>query len=240
MTGTVNRRRRLVVAVGVTVLLVGAVLWRSSQSDGGDGGEDDRTLEPAAAVVGDGDEAGEGRRSRSTQLTVAVDAVVGMEEGAVRAALEFAVAPQLWLYLPDDELEAEIRRVAAPGSVDELVDEVVAEVGLARDALAKSPGRIWWVVRPLAWRVDSFTPERAQISVWTVSVLSAADVAMPQSDWQTTLFDLDWDGEAWRLVATRDTPGPTPQLGGRDQPWEPEPFDDALDGFQRVGTEASS
>jgi hypothetical protein len=99
---------------------------------------------------------------------------------------------------------------------------------------------VWWVVRPLAWRVDTFTSGRAQVSVWAVSVLSAADVAMPQSDWTTTVFDLEWDGSRWRLVAAFDTPGPTPQLGGRDAPWEPEPFDDFLSGFTRVGAEEAS
>jgi hypothetical protein len=34
-----------------------------------------------------------------------------------------------------------------------------------------------------------------------------------------------------------DTVGPTPMSGVRDEPWQPEPFDDALDGFERVGSE---
>ena len=157
------------------------------------------------------------------------------EGGSVAASLDLAAAPQAWMYLSDQDLEVRVRAVASAASADRLVTEIVGEVGVARDALVHSPGRIWWLVRPLAWRVNSFSPQRAQVSVWTVSVLSAADVAMPQSDWVTTTFDLAWERAAWRLVATRDTPGPTPQLGGRDTAWEPEPFDDALAGFQRIG-----
>lgn len=164
----------------------------------------------------------------------------GDETAAVAAALDLAAASQDWLYLSDAELEAAVRAVAAPASADRLVAETVAEVALARDALARSSGRVWWVVRPLAWRVDAVTPGRAQVTVWTVSVLSAADVAMPQSDWTTTVFDLQWDGRRWLLVSTVDTPGPSPQLGGRDEAWEPEPFDDAMAGFIRVGSEESS
>lgn len=159
---------------------------------------------------------------------------------ALNTALALATAPQTWLYLEDTELERQVRAVAAAASADALVDEVLGEVGAVRDALLRSPGRVWWIVRPLAWRVDSESERRAQVSVWTVSVLSAADVAMPQSEWQTTTFDLILEEGEWKLVATRETHGPSPQLGGRDSFWEPEPFDDALDGFTRVGEEPAS
>lgn len=159
---------------------------------------------------------------------------------ALDTALALATAPQTWLYLDDTELERQVRAVAAATSADAFVDEVLGEVGAVRDALLSSPGRVWWIVRPLAWRVDSESERRAQVSVWTVSVLSAADVAMPQSEWQTTSFDLILEDGEWRLVDTRETPGPSPQLGGRDSFWEPEPFDDALDGFTRVGEEPPS
>lgn len=155
-------------------------------------------------------------------------------------ALALATAPQTWLYLDDTELERQVRAIAAATSTDALADEVLGEVGAVRDALLSSPGRVWWIVRPLAWRVDSESERRAQVSVWTVSVLSAADVAMPQSEWQTTTFDLVLEEGEWRLVDTRETPGPSPQLGGRDSFWKPERFDDALDGFTRVGEEPVS
>lgn len=161
------------------------------------------------------------------------------EPGAVAAALDLAARPQAWLYLSDEDLDDQVRAVASQASADVLVDEIVAEVSLAREALSHSSGRVWWMVRPLAWRVDRFAGSRAQVSVWTVSVLSAAAVAMPQSDWTTTTLDLEWDGNRWLLVSSRDVPGPTPQLGGGDGAWDPVPFDDALDGFQRVDAEAT-
>lgn len=159
------------------------------------------------------------------------------EDGAVATAMELAMAPQSWLYQTDEEVVANVRQIAVAGSAERLAEEIVGEVRVVREALATSPGRIWWVVRPLAWRVDAFSPMRAQVSIWTVSVLSAADVAMPQSEWLTTALDLRWEAGSWRLAATSETTGPSPQLGGRDDPWEPEPFDDALEGFQRVGAE---
>ena len=162
------------------------------------------------------------------------------EGGAVDTALELAAAPQQWLYFTDAELEVAVRAIAAPGSGARLAEEVISEVALVRGALQRSAGRVWWVVSPLAWRVDAYSDERASVSVWIVSVLSAADVAVPQSDWFTTTFDLRWTSGMWLLAASHDEPGPTPQLGGRDKPWEPEPLDDALNGFTRVGAEGAS
>ena len=162
------------------------------------------------------------------------------EQEAVKVALQLAAAPQRWLYLSDVELTTAVQKVASPRTADRLIVDVTGEVTPVRDALRRSTGRIWWIVRPLAWRVDAFAGDRASVSVWTVSILSASDVAVPQSDWFTSHFDLEWVDGTWMLAATRDEPGPTPQLGGRDEPWQPEPFDDALVGFTRVPPESAS
>lgn len=225
------RRVWLLVVAAVVVFAAGVLLTRTGSSPAGTGDEQAESDGEQPAT----DTTAPGTGSPAIPSEAASD-VSGDEDGAVSTALELASVAQDWLYLSDEDLDAAVRSVAAPVSADRLVEEVLAEVGLARDALARSPGRVWWVVNPLAWRVDTFTSSRAQVSVWTVSVLSAADVAMPQSDWTTTAFDLEWQGDRWRLVSMNDTLGPTPQVGGRDQVWEPEPFDDALVGFTRVGT----
>lgn len=172
-----------------------------------------------------------------------VDAAAGddrssvADESAMAAAVEYATASQDWLYLTDEEIEAEVRAIAAPGSSDRLVEETVGELGLARDGLMESAGRVWWLVRPLAAKEVSSTGSRAEVSVWVVTVLSASDVAVPQSDWSTLDLVLVRDEGRWLLESIDDEPGPTPISGVRDEPWQPEPFDDALDGFVRIGSE---
>lgn len=231
-----TRRITTLLIIGVTVLVTAAASLLRADPRSPESDASDRTTVMSTT---ERDVRGDNTSTAGSVTTDESPSVLVSEAGAVEAAMELAVAPQTWLYLSDEELEAAIRRVAVPSSADVLIEDITAEVGLARDALARSPGRIWWVVSPLAWRVDSFVGDRAQISVWTVSVLSATDVAMPQADWATTSLDLEWTGTRWRLVATRDTAGPTPQLGGRDDAWQPEPFDDALAGFTRVGAEPS-
>lgn len=156
------------------------------------------------------------------------------QAGASAAAMTYACASQRWLYLPDAEVERAVRAVATSAAAPRLIRDVLGEVRAAREALAASAGRIWWIVRPLAVKVESADEDRARVAVWTVSVLSASDVALPQSDWSTVTVDLVWEDGDWRVDAIDDARGPTPMVGPKDQPWQPEPFDEALDGFVRV------
>ncbi len=110
----------------------------------------------------------------------------------------------------------------------------------ARERLGTSPGRVWWLVRPLASRVESFRSHEASVAVWTVTVLSAEEVASPQTEWVTVTVDLAWVDSDWRVDGIRNRPGPTPMTGPNDQPWNAVPFDDALAGFTRLDGEPVS
>jgi hypothetical protein len=157
------------------------------------------------------------------------------EDGAVAAAIAYTEASQRWLYLDDGEVAAAVAAIAAPQAIERLTREVLADVQTARRELAVSPGRVWWLVHPLAWKVQSYNRSAASVALWTVTVLSAAGVAVPQAEWMTVTVDLVWTDGGWRVEAVGDRPGPTPMTGPRDDPWEAEPFDDALAGFTRLG-----
>lgn len=159
------------------------------------------------------------------------------EHGAIVAAVAYATAPQRWLYFTDDEIRAAIDQIATPTAASRLADDVVAEVAIAREQLGASSGRVWWLVRPLAWEVEFHDDNEARVSVWVVTVLSAAEVAAPQSEWMTVTLDLAWVDGDWRVDAVRDAPGPTPIIGPNDRPWDAEPFDETLSGFTRMDGE---
>lgn len=159
------------------------------------------------------------------------------QDGAVAAAVSYATASQRWLYFTDDEIRDAVAEIATPVAAPRMGDEVVLEVSTAREQLGASPGRIWWLVRPLAWRVEHHDADDARVSVWVVTILSAAEVAAPQSEFRTVTLDLAWVDGDWRVDGVRDAPGPTPLSGPQDQPWDAEPFDDALDGFTRLDGE---
>jgi hypothetical protein len=154
--------------------------------------------------------------------------------GAAAVAVRVATASQRWLYLTDEQVAAEVTALATPAAGPVLAEDTVAEIRAARDQLGASPGRVWWLVRPMATQVEHADADAARVSVWVVTVLSAAEVAAPQSEWMIVTVDLEWTPEGWRVDAVREDPGPTPMTGPHDDPWDAIPFDDVLAGFVRL------
>jgi hypothetical protein len=221
-TGTVTRRsgpRRSVVVAGITavVFAVGVAALRLDRTTAAD--------DPALSTRTD---------HPGTTVPETAGEVPDRAAGVV-AAVAYVVDSQRWLYLADDQITAAVTALAAPEAADRLAGQVVAEMREARSRLTVSPGPVWWLVRPLAVRIDHTSPTAMGVSVWTVSVLSAEAVAAPQSSWSTVTVDLDWHNDGgWRVVAVRDRPGPTPAVGPKDPAWNAAPFADALEGFARL------
>jgi len=216
----------LVVGAVVIALVVGAVLVHSGEPGTGS----DETSTVAARGVDAAVERNDAP-DRSATPGTPTDAAPDL----VDAAISHVTASQEWLYLSDDELDAAIRSVTTPASADRLAAEAVEEVALARERLAGSSGRVWWLVRPLAWQVVDERDDSARVSVWVVAVLSAVDVAAPQVEFATVTVDLELVDGVWLVDAVLEQPGPTPASGPMDQPWDAAPFDTALDGFTRIG-----
>jgi len=84
------------------------------------------------------------------------------EAGAVAASISYATASQRWLYFTDDEIRAAVDEIATPIAAPRMADQIVLDVSTAREQLAESPGRVWWLVRPLAWRVDHIDETEAR------------------------------------------------------------------------------
>jgi hypothetical protein len=212
---TSRARRRALVAGAVAATIVVGVLFVAM-------GSPDQVSSASVAVDPPPSGGVVERTGRSAAFTPDRD-------GVATAAIAYATAAQRWLYLSDDEIKSAVAQIATPVASPRLSEEVVADVRAARARLADSPGRIWWLVRPMAWRVESFTSDEATVAVWIVTVLSAQEVAVPQSEWTTVTLQLAWEDSGWRVDAARDIPG--------DQPWDAVPFDETLAGFTRLDGE---
>jgi hypothetical protein len=229
---------RRVATIGVAVVAVmaaGAVLV-------GVGGRTGSTPPPATPTASAVPAASDDADPPAGHGPSEVNAGVGVgfprdEAGAVGAAVSYSMAPQSWLYLSDEDVRAGVDAIVVPEARDELAGDVVQEVRLLRAELERASGTVWFVVSPLATQVDDYDDEsrRAVVRVWSVRVLSAEGVAVPQSGWQTTTFRLRWHDDDWKIVSTHDADGPVPQLEVGLQPWTAEYMDDELDGFVRVG-----
>lgn len=230
-----RRGRVLLGVVAIAALLAGITATRFLGADdsGAASADDDRTApstvaRPAQPVGAAG----------PTVERAGLDVGFSRDEaGAVAAAVTYATASQRWLYFSDEEIRDAVAEIATRVAAPRMADEIVLDVSTAREQLGASPGPVWWLVRPLAWRADRFDDTEAQVSVWVVTILSAAEVAAPQAEYATVTLDLAWVDGDWRIDAVRDTPGPTPMTGPHDQPWEAVPFDEALDGFTRMDGE---
>ena len=233
-TSPVPKRSTVVLAaVATAVLVVGVVTTRFfGDSAPAETATPTEQAEPTPRPAPPADHTGPTLERAGLDVGFAHD-----EDGAVAAAVSYATAAQRWLYFSDDEIRAAVSEIATPIAAPRMADELVLDVSTAREQLATSPGRIWWLVRPLAWRVEHHDVDEARVSVWVVTILSASGVAAPQSEFSTITIDLAWVDGDWRVDGVRDTPGPTPINGPQDQPWDAQPFDDALDGFTRLDGE---
>ena len=207
--------RRVLAVVAVVVVLVGAgvVLVRAGSRDGA----------PESSVV----------TATSSNPQAGADA----EWEVVEAAIGAATGSQRWLYLPDEAITEEIGGIATAGSAERIAAAVVEDVAAARSGLSASPGRVWWLVRPLAWELEQRSATEARVRVWVVTVLSAVEVAAPQADWMTVTVDLERVKGVWLVDDLTTTEGPTPMGGPHDAPWDAGPFDRALEGFTRLDGE---
>lgn len=195
----------------------------------------------ARGALGAGDEAGEEAASivAAEEPTGNGEKVVRgfarTSEGARAAALTYTtVLAQHLLYLEPEDAATAIRAVAARASADTLSTEAVNELRGVREPLAAGDGPTWWVVQPLAVRVDAVDGDRARVSVWLVRMLSRQGVVVPQSSWVTESVDLVWERGDWRLWATSSTPGPTPVIDGSDMPASAAALNDELAGYELV------
>jgi hypothetical protein len=88
------------------------------------------------------------------------------------------------------------------------LDEFMADIG------AKSivPAELIWDDLPLTAKVNRFTSTGAQVRVWSVVVLGAPHVGVPNQTWHTVTVDLVWQHDDWKIDHWVDRPGPTPTL----------------------------
>jgi hypothetical protein len=234
-TMRVSRRAvAVLVAVALVAMLAGAAMRGATENSPAVAPHP----APASAAADTSPDAGEGDADSGGARERADGVGVGFahnEAGAVAAAMSYATAAQNWLYLSDEQVADSAGAVTVPETRDRLVGELVDQVRLLRDELVKASGTVWFVMAPLATRVEAYSPQRAVVRVWLVRVLSADGVAVPQSGWQTMRFERAWHAGDWRIADVAEVEGPTPQLEAGLQPWSARYLDQELAGFTRIG-----
>ena len=224
--------RRLLLAGAAALVFLAGMAARSAIGDSGprDPQAEAGATEPATPNAGP-------RRD-------AADAPAGFarsRDGARAAAVGYtATLAQRLLYLDPEAAEAAVEAVAAQASARTITGDAIAGLEAARQPLTAGTGATWWVVRPLAVKVEAYTPERARVAVWLVRVLSRQGVVVPQSSWVTETIELVWERGDWRLWSDESSPGPTPVLDGSDVPASALELDIELTGFELLDPAVSA
>jgi hypothetical protein len=154
------------------------------------------------------------------------------EAGAIAAASAFVTTGQTLIDLDPLAAEAAVRQMATSSSADEQVRTALDDLRRMRDVLSDGAGPITFHQSAIAARVDRFDPTRTTVAVWSVGVLSRADVAPPQAGWRVSTFDLVWERDDWHVAAETVRPGPAPVVDDSTVPATSAQLSSALDGFE--------
>lgn len=157
-------------------------------------------------------------------------------DGAVAAAASFVTTGQALLDMDPLAAEDAIRQMASVKTVDAQVADVLGKLRFVRTELADGKGPIVYRQAVIAWRVDSFTSERASVAIWNVGVLSRDGVAPPQAGWAVSVFDLVWERGDWKIDRETVTPGPAPILDNSAAPATAAQLTASLRGFTDFGS----
>ncbi|MEW6470670.1 MAG: hypothetical protein AB1679_00160 [Actinomycetota bacterium] len=157
-------------------------------------------------------------------------------EGAVSAAASFVTTGQALLDMDPAAAERAVRQMAATTTADAQAQAAMERLAAVRSALASGSGSIVFRQASVAARILAWSPERAQVAIWNVGVLSRAGVAPPQAGWAVSTFDLVWERDDWRIWSETIAPGPAPIPDASVAPTDAHTFVTALDGFVDLGS----
>lgn len=158
-------------------------------------------------------------------------------EGAVAAASSFVCTGQTILDMDPLSAEEAVRQMAAARTADKQVADTLAKLRIARAALASGTGATLYRQAAIAWRMETFSPDRARVAIWSVGVLARDGVAPPQAGWATSTFDLVWEREDWRIESEVVVPGPAPLLDASAPPATATQLIASLEGFTDFGSD---
>ena len=156
-------------------------------------------------------------------------------DGAVAAAASFVCNGQALLDMDPLSAEQAIRQISSSSTVDRQVADTLAKLQAARTQLAGGTGTTVYRQAAIAWRIDSFTPDRATVAIWDVGVLSRDGSAPPQASWAISRFELVWERGDWKVLDEAIAPGPAPILDNSAAPATAAQLASALTGFADFG-----
>ncbi|GAC1517971.1 MAG: hypothetical protein NVS1B12_07870 [Acidimicrobiales bacterium] len=168
----------------------------------------------AAVVVGSGPP----RRRPAAAVNAGVpphpaDPTVASPEHALDVGVADATLMATLLPLDSPAADAVAAQVASDTYRLALKGAVNSQLASLQHQVASLAGRPIYRQSVLAARLVSYTPPRAQVQAWTLLVAGQAGVAdNATATFATVTVSLVFERDAWKLDATSEQPGPSPQV----------------------------
>lgn len=151
--------------------------------------------------------------------------------GAVEAVVRFVCSGQRLLDTPPAQLAEAIRSLWSSRAADNAVTATVEKLAELRDRLDSGRGATRYRQSVLAFRVESASAARVEVSAWWVGVLSREGAVLPQAQWTTSRVTVIREDGGWRVDAESSEPGPVPDSTSDSEPISHEEFERRLMGF---------
>jgi hypothetical protein len=161
------------------------------------------------------------------------------KDGAIVAAAAYQRALADPEILRPGGLKKRIEAVATPDYVDEMLeanepgaDRLMAEpIG---EGVQQGIPTVYAGV-PIAYRVLSYTPDRARIQNWGFTMVGNVSTEEPVAYFGTATTELVWQDGRWKIASTRGAFGPTPQTSTPEEGAEGFELQDLADDFGLYG-----
>ena len=140
--------------------------------------------------------------------------------GAAVAAAGSITAFDGNVLLNPQRLRTVVEQIAAPNARSDLVSELEQASVQTRSELGVGAAPHPVVVlrsAPVGYRIEAYSPQRAQVAVWYVGIVGSGATVAPQQSWRTQIVSLVWNNGAWKVTSFQSSPGPTPPLANNAQ-----------------------
>lgn len=136
-------------------------------------------------------------------------------EGAALAMAAYQRALADPAILRPGVLKKRIEAIATPGNVQQMLEAnqpgtdrlIAGQIG--QGVSSGTPTAYFGV--PIAYRIISYTPERARVQNWGFTMLGNVSTVEPAAYFGTGTMDLVWQDGRWKVASTQGAFGPTPE-----------------------------
>lgn len=134
--------------------------------------------------------------------------------GAAAAAANYLAALEQALPAGAASWSSAVRALTVAPLTAQALDARGASTAIAA-RIAASAGPAFIRGWRLGYRIDSYTPSRARVAVWTVGLVASVAQVVP-AEYSSTECTLRWLSGDWKVARARTTPGPTPPADASD------------------------